>query len=71
MVLTIMLQAGILAVEGLAAAWHATRIHDSIVEKTKMAALVSSPIEASKLSPTSLDWACQDVRISRWSNANF
>ena len=60
-----------MAVEGLAAAWHATRIHDSIVEKTKMAALVSSPIEASKLSPTSLDWACQDVRISRWSNANF
>ena len=71
MVLTMMLQASILAVEGLAAAWHATRIHDRTVDKTKMTALVSSPIEASESSPTTLDWACQDVRISRWSNANF
>jgi hypothetical protein len=52
-----MLQAGILAVEGLVAAWHATRIHDRVVDETKMTALVSSSIEAGEMSLTAFNWA--------------
>jgi hypothetical protein len=54
-VLAMMLQAGILAVEGLVTAWHATRILDRVVDETKMTALVSFSIETGKLSFTTFD----------------